>query len=140
MPRLENRSQMMEYLGAEQRNTVWSWCAVNEEERKVYFSMWEDTHSKDADGNHQYLIQEPSWGVDEETGKKTAARNDHDEKLALVFDSGYQPFGYIVVARDKHAYPREIEETRTGFVFELAITREPNGDVRARVISRINLR
>jgi hypothetical protein len=36
MARPENRSQLMSYFGAKQRNTVWSWCAVNEEERKVY--------------------------------------------------------------------------------------------------------
>lgn len=130
----------MDYLGAKQRNTVWSWCAVNEEERKVYFSMWEDTHSKDSNGNHQYLIQELYWGVDESTGSKSAARNDHDEKLALVFESDYQPFGYIVVAKDRHASPREIEETRTGFVFELELIRESSGSIRARVVNRINLR
>lgn len=140
MPRLENRSQMMSYLGAEQRNTVWSWCAVNEEERKVYFSMWEDTHSKDHEGNHLYLIQEPDWGVEESTGKKSPARNDHDEKLALVFDSGYQPLGYIVVAKDRTASPREIEETRTGFVFKIDLMRESGGSIRARVVRRINLR
>lgn len=44
--RPDNRSQLMSYLGAEQRNTVWSWCAVNEEEKKVYLSVWQDTRKK----------------------------------------------------------------------------------------------
>jgi hypothetical protein len=30
----------MQHLGAKQRNVVWSWCAVNDEERKVYLSVW----------------------------------------------------------------------------------------------------
>jgi hypothetical protein len=29
----------MDYLGAKQKNFVWSWCGVNDEERKVYFSV-----------------------------------------------------------------------------------------------------
>jgi len=42
MARPENRSQLMERLGAVQTNTVWSWCGVNETDRKVYFSVWTD--------------------------------------------------------------------------------------------------
>ena len=110
---------MMKYLGAKQRNTVWSWCAVDEEEHKVYFSMWEDTHTKDAEGNHLYLIQEPSWGIDESSESRSPARNDQDEKLSLVFDSGYQPFGYIVVARDPTAHPRELRGQRSALPPEL---------------------
>lgn len=140
MPALENRSQMMEYLGAHQKNTVWSWCAVNNEERKVYFSMWADTRTKDDQGIIRYLIQKPSWGVDETTGKKAPARKDHDEKLALVFEEGYQSFGYVVIAKDTSSHPREIEETRTGFIFKLELEREPNGNIYARVTNRINLR
>lgn len=140
MPTLDNRSQMMKNLGAQQKNTVWSWCAVNNEERKVYFSMWEDTRTKDGQGTIRYLIQEPSWGVDAATGKKAAARKDHDEKLALVFEKDYQPFGYVVVAKNTSSHPRVIEETKTGFIFELELERKSNGNIYARVISRINLR
>src|SRR4051812_23093695 len=46
VPNLTSRSQLMEYLGAKQLNTVWSWCAVNDEERKVYLSIWTDTKEK----------------------------------------------------------------------------------------------
>lgn len=140
MATLENRSQMMEYLGAQQKNTVWSWCAVDHEEQKVYFSMWADTRTKDSQGNIRYLIQEPSWGIDDVTSKKSAARKDHDEKLSLVFDKAYQPFGYVVVAKDISSHPREIEETKTGFIFEIELKQEPNGNIYARVINRINLR
>lgn len=45
--RLDSRQQMMDYLGAKQRNVMWSWCAVNDDERKVYkvvdFSGADDT-------------------------------------------------------------------------------------------------
>jgi hypothetical protein len=37
MARFTSRTQLMDYLGAKQRNVVWSWCAVNDEEKKVYF-------------------------------------------------------------------------------------------------------
>lgn len=104
----ENRSQLMEYLAAVQRNTVWSWCAVNEDEKKVYFSIWEDTRQKrSGDRKASYLIQEPYWGVGSGTGAKSAARKDHDEKLSKAFDQGYEPYGYIVVAKDVNANTRE---------------------------------
>jgi hypothetical protein len=131
---------MMAYLGAKQKNTVWSWCAVDEEDRKVYFSLWSDFVSKDAEGRARYVVQEPHWGVDPVTNRKSAARNDHDGKLALVFNEGYQSYGYIVVAKDRNAEPREIEETRTGFVFELNLSRADNGVIYGAVMARINLR
>lgn len=49
MSRPKNRLQLMNRLGAEQLNNVWSWCAVNEAEKKVYFSIWTDnihTHNE----------------------------------------------------------------------------------------------
>ena len=52
----------MDYLGAKQLNTVWSWCAISEDEKKVYLSVWEDTRDKRGnDDNPSYLIQEPNW-------------------------------------------------------------------------------
>ncbi|MET4678113.1 hypothetical protein ACVKN3_003671 [Luteibacter sp. PvP120] len=63
MSRPENRSQLMESLGAVRLNTVWSWCPVNEHERKVYFSIWVDNSFTHA-GDKGYILQEPDWGVD----------------------------------------------------------------------------
>jgi hypothetical protein len=140
MPRLENRSQLMKYLGAKQKNTVWSWCAVDDDERKVYFSLWDDTGKKSPEGAMRYLVQEPHWGIDRATGRKSPARNDHDEKLALVTEHGYQPFGYLVVAKDPSVEPRQIEETKTGFIFELRLIHEADGVIRGEVTKRINLR
>jgi hypothetical protein len=140
MTKPENRAQLMEYLGAEQKNIVWSWCAVNEEEKSVYFSVWLDTLSKRDDHKASYLIQEPSWGVDEDTGSKSAARKDHDEKLSLVFDKGYKPYGYFIEAKDRNAYPREIESTKTSFIFSLELEKQQNGSILAYLKKRIEIR
>ena len=128
--RPENRLQLMNYLGAEQHNTVWSWCAINEDEKKVYLSVWEDTREKrGTDEKASYLIQEPCWGYNEQTGAKTAHGNDHDEKLSKIFDEGYEPYGYFVVARDVNADPREIEKTKTSFIFSLELKKLPDGTI-----------
>jgi hypothetical protein len=148
MPRLENRKQLMDYLGAVQRNTVWSWCAVNEEERKVYLSMWSDLRV-DGQGKHippraprtprdGYIVQGMHWGM--EDGIRDHRRRDHDEKLAYVFDDGYEAFGYINVAKDPKQHPREIAETKTGFVFALELKRLPDGTVLGFPTRRINIR
>src|SRR6476660_6780052 len=104
-----NRSQLMSYLGATQKNVVWSWCAVNDTERKVYLSVWTDTRNKrDGEERESYLIQEPHWGVKASTGNHSAARKDQNEKLSKVFNEGYSAYGYFVVAKDLTANPREI--------------------------------
>lgn len=128
MSRPQNRSQLMDRLGAVQLNTVWSWCGVNESEKKVYFSIWTDntyTHN----GEKGYIIQEPDWGVSDETGNKSAARNDQDAKFALVFDHGYEPHGYFIVAKDRTAHPREIADTRTSFVVRLQLETLQDGSI-----------
>ena len=136
---LENRKQMMDYLGAEQRNIVGSWCAVNHEQRKIYLSMWEASRGlRDGDEKASFIIREPHWGISE-TGNSSAARNDHDEKLRLIFHEGYQPFGYVMLARDIKAVPREIKETKTGFVFEVALKRRDDGVILGYPTRRINL-
>ena len=138
--RLDSRQQMMDYLGAKQRNIMWSWCAANDEERKVYFSLWQDTRKKrNGEDQPSYVVQGPDWGIDAKTGKPSAARKDHDEKLALVFEQGYQPFGYLVVAKDVNAEPREIEKTKTSFIFELKVRRCSDGRVLAYPVRRIEI-
>lgn len=136
----ENRLQLMEYLGAKQKNTVWSWCGVNEEERKVYFSVWVDTRAKRDGKRDSYMIQEPYWGLDENTGSKSAARKDHDEKLSLVFDDGYEPYGYFIEARDEKADPREIGHTRTSFIFLFELERQNDGSIIGYPKKRIEIR
>ena len=137
----ENRLQLMNYLGAKQRNTVWSWCAVDEENKKVYLSVWTDTRMKRGDDDKiSYLIQEPHWGVNENTGGKAAARNDHDEKLSKIFDDDYESYGYFVVAKDVDANPREIEETKTSFIFKLELKKLQDGTILGYPLSRIEIR
>ena len=128
MSRPQNRSQLMDRLGAVQLNTVWSWCGVNESERKVYFSIWTD-NSYTLNGEKGYIIQEPDWGVSDETGNKSAARNDQDAKFSLVFDKGYEPYGYFIVAKDRTAHPREIADTRTSFVVRLQLETLQDGSI-----------
>lgn len=140
MAKPENRSQLMEYLGAKQKNTVWSWCAVNDEERKVYFSVWMDTRSKRDGTTVSYVIQEPDWGVAQGTGSKSAARKDHDEKLSLVFNEGYEAYGYFIEPKDKNAYPREIESTKTSFIFSFELERQKDGSVLGYPKTRIEAR
>lgn len=139
MPKLTSRSQLMEYLGAKQRNTVWSWCAVNDEERKVYFSIWTDTKEKRDGVRLSYLIQEPDWGINSD-GSVQPARRDQDEKLALVFDNGFEPYGYFIEPKDRTSRPREIEETKTSFIFSLGLERLSGGTVIAYPIARIEIR
>lgn len=138
--RPENQSHLMIHLSAVQRNTVWSWCAVNEEKKKVYLSVWEDTRKKrEGDDKASYLIQEPWWGMKEGAGSKSAARNDHDEKLSKIFDEGYEPYGYCVVAKDINAEPREIEKTKTSFIFSLELKRLTDGTIICYPIDRIEI-
>ena len=130
----------MEYLGAKQKNVVWSWCAINDEERKVYLSVWLDTAEKRNGARLSYVIQEPDWGVDEASGALSPARKDHDEKLALVFEHGYEPYGYFIEAKDRSARPRQIGDTKTGFVFLLELERLPNGTILGYLKRRIEVR
>ncbi len=96
MARFTSRTQLMDYLGAKQRNIVWSWCAVNEDEKKVYFSLWADRREKRDGVKVSYVVQEPHWGIVEGADTTSPARRDHDEKLALVFDNDYESYGYLV--------------------------------------------
>lgn len=139
MPRFTSRTQLMDFFGAKQRNVVWSWCAVNDDEKKVYFSLWADSREK-RDGNRvSYVVQKPHWGIDETTGSRSAARKDHDDKLLLALEHGYESYGYLVEPKNRNAVPREIESTETSFIFRLQLERETDGSVLGYPIARINL-
>jgi hypothetical protein len=141
MGRPANRLQLMDRLGAKQKNTVWSWCGVNEDEKSVYFSVWTDYRRKFGDkGRDYYTIQGPHWGMNKETGKFSAARKEHDENLEKVFSRGYQAFGYFVVAKDKNIVPREIAKTRTSFLFSLELERLEDDTVIGYPLQRIEIR
>jgi hypothetical protein len=128
----------MERLGAEQLNVVWSWCGVNEAERKVFFSIWTD-NTFNQNGTKSYIIQEPDWGVNEQ-GNKSAARNDQDAKLSLVFDGGYEPWGYFIEAKDRRAHPREIASTLTSFVVLLELAKLEDGAIVGTPVKRVEIR
>ncbi|MEE8364558.1 MAG: hypothetical protein V3R76_02125 [Gammaproteobacteria bacterium] len=56
MAKPENRSQLMDYFGAKQKNIVWSWCGINEEEKSIYFSVWTDFKNKLGKRDRDYYI------------------------------------------------------------------------------------
>ncbi|HJR56507.1 MAG TPA: hypothetical protein VJ798_08000 [Rhizomicrobium sp.] len=138
MGRPANRSQLMDRLGAVQLNTVWSWCGVNDSERKVYFSIWTD-NTYAHNGAKSYIIQEPDWGVNEQ-GHRSAARNDQDDKFSLVFEQGYEPWGYFIEAKDRRAHPREIASTLTSFVMQLQLDKLQDGTIIGTPLKRIEVR
>lgn len=139
MSKPSSRSELMAYFGAEQRNVVWSWCAVNESERKVYLSVWTDVHGDHAgNGRKSYIIQDPHWGMNIDNSK-SRARKDHDEKLEKVFHQGYEAFGYFIDAKDRSANPREIASTRTSFIFELDVVKLQDGRIIGYPLTRINV-
>ena len=137
MARAENRSQMMRKLNAKQANPQWALCAVNEDEKKVYLSVWVDLVG-DYKGINRYLLQDPSWGI-EESGEVSKQRKDHDEKMRLIFDKEYEAFGYFVEAIDPDALPRQIKETRTSFVMRLEMNTEDDGSIYGIPVERISL-
>lgn len=137
MGRAENRSQMMRKLNAKQMNPQWALCAVNEAEKKVYLSVWVDLVG-DYKGVSRYLLQEPNWGA-EEDGTFSKQRMDQNEKMRLIFEDGYDAFGYFVEAVDPDAQPREIKETRTSFVMRLELSKDDDGSIYAVPVERITL-
>ena len=134
------RTDLMDYFGAQQRNTVWSWCGINETKKQVYFSAWLDFKNLHGEKpKPYYTIQEPDWGVKED-GSFQPARNDHDEKLALVFDEGYEALIYFIEAEHKDRVPREIKTTKTSFVFTAELERLADGTVIGYPVDRINVK
>lgn len=138
MGRPDNRLQLMDRLGAKQANTVWAWCGVDESNRKVYFSLWTDLMHKDETGK-SYLVQAPHWGINE-YGHRSPARNDHDQKLDLVFEHEYEAFGYFVEAKDVNAQPLEIAKTLTSFVVRLDLEKLDDGCFVGKIKDRIEIR
>lgn len=139
--RSTSRQQLMNKLNAKQKNPMWSWCGINEENKKVYFSIWEDKRERRGNDNKaSYIVQEPHWGIDEQSGVVSPARKDHDEKISLALDGDYHAFGYIVVAKDPKAKPREIGRTKTSFIFELELKKCPDGTIIAYPERRIEIK
>ncbi|HCG5592894.1 hypothetical protein OTK59_12350 [Vibrio natriegens] len=129
----ENRKQLLDMLGATQKNVQWSWCAVDDTNKRVFFSIWEQEklHEKNRYDTKAYLIQQPWWGVDENL-KSTKSRNDHNEKLRLYFECGYSAYGYILKRkRDSDGnlkLPVEIGGV-CDFIFHLDLIKVPRLDL-----------
>ena len=123
MSKPENRLQRMQRFGATQLNDHWSWCAINEATREVFFSVWTDKVIKGTGGT-RYILQEQHMGLNDGTGMSKATQHDQDNKFALVLEQGCAAFSYFVVAKDTTAVLREIAETRTGFVMRMALEKD----------------
>lgn len=83
--------------------TNWCWCAVDHSSKRVFFTMWDDLQYGHS---HTYVIQEPHWGVDDrdvDHAQMVVYRKDQDDKLRLVFDEGYTPYGYFITALNPRA-------------------------------------
>jgi hypothetical protein len=136
-----NRLELMQYFGATQLNNVWSWCAVNEEQQSVYFSVWTDNNRKFGKQHCVgYILQQDDWGINASTGNKMPARNDQDEKIIKVLQKGYKAYGFFVEAKDKYAEPREIKATKTSFIFSLEVEQLDNCDVIGYPLERIEVK
>jgi hypothetical protein len=86
------------------------------------------------------IIQEPHWGIDGSRTSPFLARNDHDEKLAKIFNDGYEAFGYFIDAKNSNVVPREIERSRISFVFSLELERLPDGRIIGYPLDRIDVK
>lgn len=111
---------------------------MNHDERKVYFSVWTD-HVENISGVVTYTLQGPHWGI-QENGRRSPARNDHDEKFSLVFDDSYEAWVYFVEAKDRLAHPREIGSTRTSFVMLMQLARSDDGWITGVPVRRLEIR
>jgi hypothetical protein len=139
--RFASRKALMDFLGAEQANTYWAWCGVAHAERKVYFSMWTNTREEKA-GVVTYTVQGPDWGVDDK-GRKNASRSDHDKKLAMVLNDGYEAWGYLI-EQDDRAWERDhitkIEATVTNRIYQLRLAVLQDGSVQGVVTNEVQLK
>jgi hypothetical protein len=57
-----------------------------------------------------------------------------------LFDHDYEPYGYFIEAKDRNARPREIEDTKTGFIFSLELERLQDGTILGYLKNRIEIR
>ena len=60
-----------------------------------------DTYTREENaGVVSYTIQGPEWGIDDK-GRKNASRSDHDKKLAMMLNNGYEAWGYLIEQDDR---------------------------------------
>jgi hypothetical protein len=133
-----SRTELLELLGATQRNRMWSWSAVNHAERKVYFGVWRDLAKKRNGVDVSFIIQEADWGM--ETGTKSPARREQDDNLALALDHGYEAFAFLNDVKDPAAYPRKIARTITTHIHSIRLEPQPDGTILGYPTSRITIR
>ena len=112
----------MRKLGAKQKNIVWSWCAVNHDNKRVYLSTWIDKITDEGyilrHADHDLLV-DPSH----------PAYKDQAEKFDLIRNEGYEAWGYFIEAEDTTVIPRKIKRTVSGFVIRFDMDFKESGEV-----------
>lgn len=99
------RSQFFAPRGAEVANNRWSWCAVNNNEKVVYFGIFQG-RSTSAGG----LILSEDWEM--RRGRRQPGYSDALQKLKLVEADGYKLAVFTMIPRkigDDVSGPSEIE-------------------------------
>ena len=88
-----------------------------------------------------YTSQGPDWGIEE--GRKGASRKDRDEKLALVFEGGYEAWGYLIEGVHGHRVRDQvakIEATVTNRIFQLQLAVQPDKSIHGIITGEVHLK
>ncbi|HCG9065880.1 TPA: hypothetical protein NKB39_001783 [Vibrio parahaemolyticus] len=127
----KNRYQLMQALGATQRNIYWSWCAEDKDNKRLFFTAWEHENIAPKGEDPIFIIQQPWWG-EKESGSLSASRSDHNKKLAKYFkginstDKCGQFTAYCYVSKAKTlknstkvSLPVELEYINTNYIYQI---------------------
>uniref|UniRef100_UPI00115C094D hypothetical protein n=1 Tax=Vibrio cholerae TaxID=666 RepID=UPI00115C094D len=133
----KNRYQLMQALGATQRNIYWSWCAEDSDKHRLFFTAWEHENIAPAGEEPIFVIQHPKWGI-KDNGKLSNSRNDHNEKIQKYFDGlnpnnkyapKYTAYCYFTYAKinkeDKNSYDIEIRKIVRDYIYEVDLIKVP---------------
>ncbi len=96
----DSRSALWKRIGFFQKNTYWTWCAVNPEEKNVIFQVWVDHYDKET---KEYLFMSLDWV---RGGQRDNGLMDAIEKINLLKD-GYKLYATFATAVDTKATPRD---------------------------------
>ena len=79
----------------------------------------------------------------DDKGRKNASRSDHDKKLSLVLNDGYQAWGYLI-EQDDRVWERDhitkIEATVTNRIYQLRLAVLQDGSVQGVVTNEVQLK
>ncbi|HCE4545002.1 hypothetical protein [Vibrio parahaemolyticus] len=133
----KNRYQLMNALGATQRNIYWSWCAEDKDNKRLFFTAWEHENIAPTGEEPIFIIQHPKWGI-KDNGKFSNSRKDHNDKIQKYFDgldasnldvpkhTAYCYFTHAKINReDKSNYDIEIRKVLRNYIYEINLIKVP---------------